>query len=132
MWENRYRNYNGIRCLITLDGTDFRIQEPQPFSPKWFSHKFNAAGLRYKLGICIQTGHIVWINGPFAPGKWNGLAIARSNIVHHMEPWEMALADNGYFNCQEKFDTNPSTNALLNYMKETALACHETINQWLK
>ena len=44
----------------------------------------------------------------------------------------MALADDGYFDRQEKFDTNPSTNALLNYMKETALARHETINRRLK
>ena len=38
----------GQRCKITVDGTDFRIQEPAMFDPKWYSHKFRGPGLRYK------------------------------------------------------------------------------------
>ena len=43
----------GNRCLISIDGTDCQIQEPTPFSPKWFSHKFNGPGIRYEVGILI-------------------------------------------------------------------------------
>ena len=60
----------GQRCKITVDGTDFRIQEPSPFDPKWYSHKFRGPGLRYEIGVCIKTGWIVWVNGPFPAGAW--------------------------------------------------------------
>lgn len=34
--------------LVSLDGTaDCIIQEPYPFIPKWYSHKFHRPGLRY-------------------------------------------------------------------------------------
>ena len=46
-------------CRISVDETDFRIQEPKPFSKKWFRHKFNGSGLRYKIGIEITTEWIV-------------------------------------------------------------------------
>jgi hypothetical protein len=36
---------NGSKCHVSVDGTDFRIHEPSPFSPRWYSHKFKGAGL---------------------------------------------------------------------------------------
>ena len=30
-----------------------------------FSEKFNGPALKYEVGVCIATGHIVWVNGPF-------------------------------------------------------------------
>ena len=39
-WDNRLREYNGSSCKVSVDGTDFRIQEPSPFSKSWYSHKF--------------------------------------------------------------------------------------------
>ena len=62
---------------MSIDGTNFRIYEPSPFSPKWFSHKFHGPGLRYEVGIAIRTGWIVWINGPYPPGDWPDVRIAR-------------------------------------------------------
>jgi hypothetical protein len=44
---------NGSVCKMTIDGTDCRIWDPMPFSPKWYSHKFKCPGLRYKVGLCI-------------------------------------------------------------------------------
>ena len=55
-------------ALQTIDGTDFKVWEPHPFNPDYFSHKYNHAGVRYEIGICIKTGWIVWINGPFPCG----------------------------------------------------------------
>jgi hypothetical protein len=66
---------------MTLDGTDFRIHEPQPFDRKWYSHKFKGPGVRYEVGVCIQTGHMCWVNGPYPCGEWTDLKIARSCIV---------------------------------------------------
>ena len=37
---------NGSQCLVTVDGTDFRIKEPQPFDSKWLSEKFNGPGVK--------------------------------------------------------------------------------------
>ena len=62
---------------MTIDGADFQIQEPSPFNPIWFSHKFNAAALRYEVGVCIQTGWIVWTAGPFPAGDFPDLEIFR-------------------------------------------------------
>ena len=81
-WENRCNDDNGSRCLVSIDGTDFRIEEPTIWDPKWHSQKFNGPGLRYEVGVCIQTGDIVWINGPYPPGEWNDLQIALDELVY--------------------------------------------------
>ena len=59
MWDNRKKCDSGKDCLISVDGTDFKIKEPTPFSPMWCSHKFKGAGLHYEVGVCILTGEIV-------------------------------------------------------------------------
>ena len=74
-WENRYHGYRGRSCLVMVDGTDFWICELEPFTKDFYLHKFAKAGLCYEVGVCIQTGLIVWINGPFAVGKYNDITI---------------------------------------------------------
>jgi hypothetical protein len=95
-WQNRFRGDRGKTCKVTIDGTDFRIEEPTPFSSNWFSHKFNGPGVRYEVAICIQTGDIVWINGPFKAGKWSDMKIFRRSLKQKLAPGEMVEADNGY------------------------------------
>ena len=69
----------GNDCLVSVDGTDFEIQEPWPYhrlhSRMWFSHKFKGPGLRYEVGLSILGGEIVWIGGPYACGLWPDLKI---------------------------------------------------------
>jgi hypothetical protein len=64
-----------------------------------FSHKLNSAGLRYEIGITIQTGDLVWTNGPYPCGNWPDLRIARNGICDELDPgkniWEMADTDMG-------------------------------------
>ena len=69
-WEYRFHGYHGGSCLVMVDGTDFWICEPKPFTKDFYSHKFVKAGSHYEVGVCIQTGLIVWINEPFAAGKY--------------------------------------------------------------
>lgn len=64
-WENRLLGATGDFCLVSVDGTDFRIYERHPFWSGWFSHKFKGPGVRYEVAVCIKTGDVVWINGPF-------------------------------------------------------------------
>ena len=67
--------YCGGSCLVTVDGPNFWICELKPFAKDYYSHKFAKAGLCYEVGVCTQTGLIVWINGPFAAGKYNDITI---------------------------------------------------------
>jgi DDE superfamily endonuclease len=83
---------------VTIDGTDFKIREPRPFSSKWYSKKFHGPSVRYEIGICIQTGWIVWVNGPFPCGEWPDIKIAMEDVVYMFEEDtdERAVADRGY------------------------------------
>jgi len=67
---------------MTVDGTDCMIEEPVPFSPKWYSHKFHGPGVRYKIGAGVQTGWIVWVNGPFPCGEWSDRSLKISSMVY--------------------------------------------------
>ena len=107
VWENRFLSDNGSQCKITVDGTDFRIMEPQPFNARWLSEKFNGPGVKYEVAINIQNGWIVHINGPYPCGEWHDLTVARDELCHKIsdspDKNEMALADGGYQDGYEFF-----------------------------
>jgi len=131
-FSHRFLLDNGSYCLITLDGTDFRIQEPTPFDPKWYSHKFKAAGVRYEVGICIQTGQIVWVNGPYPCGEWSDLRIARDRILYELRENEWIVADGGYNDAGIFFKTPTGLNNEDQRMKGKARARHECVNRRFK
>ena len=95
-WENRFHGYHGRSCLVMVDGMDFWICEPKPFAKDFYSHKFAKAGLQHEVGVCIQTGLIVWINGHFVVGKCNDITIFQSKMIYELLDWEMVEADQGY------------------------------------
>jgi len=117
---------NGSQCLVSVDGTDFKIQEPAPFDKKWYDFKFNHAGVRYEIGICIQTGWIVWAYGPFPAGKYPDLKISKKAILNKLSEGEKLLADSGYSN--GFFVTPTGLQNDREYMKHKARARHETCN----
>ena len=90
----------GNDCLMSVDGTDFRIAE---HGKKFYSFKFKKSALRYEVALCILTGDIVWINGPYEPGVWNDIAIFRDGIMHHLEDGERVEADDGYLGEAPKY-----------------------------
>jgi hypothetical protein len=47
----------GNKVLVTLDGTDMPVE--MTFSEKFMSHKFKGNGLKYEVGVCIATGHVI-------------------------------------------------------------------------
>lgn len=68
-WDNRFLGWDGsTSSLVTVDGTDCRILEPSPYSPIWWSHKFNGAGVKYEVCVNIKTGNIVNISGLWPAG----------------------------------------------------------------
>src|SRR5687767_9700831 len=127
-WENRYIADNGSVCKVSVDGTDFGIYEPQPFSPHWYSHKINAAGVRYEVGIAIHTGWIVWIHGPFPCGEWSNLRIMRETIIYALDTDEYLLGDGGYNDRRNYTVTPTGINNYLEHMKSVVRARHETCN----
>jgi len=54
----------GNDCLLSVDGTDFRIE--LGYSKPFWSYKFKKSGLRYEVWLCILTGDICWWSGPYA------------------------------------------------------------------
>ena len=51
--ENRYKGDDGGNCLLSVDGTHFRIQRR---GEEFYSHKFNDSGLSYELALSIKGG----------------------------------------------------------------------------
>jgi hypothetical protein len=133
--SRRFENNNGSRCLMSVDGTDFMTFEPgAAFDPKWLSYKTNGPGLRYEIGVCIQTGCIVWINGPFPAGGWNDIRISRDSLIYELEPWELVISDGGYGG-QYHLQPDPAAKASrcpFERMKAKVRARHETINRLFK
>ena len=123
-----------MNCLVTVDGTDFKIRQPAPFSTRWYSQKFHGPGLRYEVAVSIQRGEIVWINGPFPPGEWNDISIFRRNIMGMLGSDERVEADWGYQ--EEPYNVNlphedygcPTTRAI----KSNCRHRHETVNRRFK
>ena len=132
IFENRFKRDVGNDCLMSVDGTDFRIPE---HGRKFFSFKFKKSGLRYEVGLCILTGDIVWINGPYECGLWNDLMIFRNSLLSHLEPNERVEADDGYLGehlkkvkCPKGFANPPQTKR----MQQRVRSRQETINKRFK
>ena len=81
---------------MTIDGTDCPIQEPAQFDTSYYSHKIRKAGVRYEVGVNIQTGDLVWINGPYKCGAFPDLKIFRLKLKNLLDKDEFVKADNGY------------------------------------
>ena len=119
--------------MVTVDGTDFRIQEPTPFSPMWYSHKFKGSGIRYEVAVSIRGGDIVHINGPYACGSWPDISIFREVLIHKLRPGEMVEADRGYRGEPTKIRTPiDAANRRESKRKSRARACQETVNKRFK
>lgn len=132
MWTNRFHEDNGSTCYITVDGTDCPIFEPTPFDRMWYSHKFHGPALRYEVGVCIQTGWMVWKNGPYPAGAWSDLKIARDNLLKQLLSTEKVLADGGYRDGGVFCETPSGLNNSDQKMKAIARSRHETLNRRLK
>ena len=91
----------GNYCLVSVDEVDFEITEPYPYDREWsrrcFSPKFKGPGVRYEIALCILTGDIVWVNGPFACGQWSDWKFfSEGGLASNLDPNERVEADDGY------------------------------------
>jgi len=118
--------------MVSVDGTDFRIYEPTPFSKQWYSFKFRAAGVRWEVGVSIFTGDIVWINGWFPCGAWPDIKIFRNDLLAKLlETNEMVEADRGYRGEPDAINVPDGDNAPVDE-KDQVRGRHETVNKRFK
>lgn len=115
-------------CFCSLDGVDFKILEPQPFNPLWFSHKFKGPGLRYEVGLNIRTGDMVWAFGGYPCGEYTDLKLSRELYVLSINHGEKTLADRGYKD--DKFFILPNNQNII--LHHQIMARHETVNKRLR
>ena len=132
MWDNRYLGNIGNKALVTLDGTDMPVE--MKFSEKFMSHKFKGNGLKYEVGVCIATGHVVWVHGPTRAGQ-NDITLARQAFVSFLNDDEMAVADSGYRGEMQHIKTPDLMHFRSGeefYDASVARSRHETVNARFK
>ena len=138
VWENRKFNDRGYDCLVSVDGVDFEVNEPYPYdrvwSKRWFSPKFKGPGVCYEICVCILTGDIVWVNGPFACGLWTDWKIfSEGGLKSCLEEGERVEADDGYEAGYPEFVKTKSGIFHGNHdIRNRVRARHETVNKRLK
>lgn len=134
MWENRFQNDASNDCLVSVDGTDFRFHQKEPFWKGWYSHKFKAPALRYEVAVCIKTGHIVWIHGPFPAGAWSDITIFRHALINQLEEGERVEADLGYRGEAPRYIKIPDARNRdeVERMRAIVRLRHETVNKRIK
>ena len=118
--------------MSSVDGADFRFQA----SGKWaYSYKYKKSGLRYLVALCIKTGDIVYLDGPFPPGDMNDLSCFRWAMKGFLDEDKRVEADDGYvgeapacIKCPKSF-TNDQTKLA---MQSRVRSRHETVNKRMK
>jgi len=134
-WENRHRCDTGKKAKVSVDGTDFRLPQQHP-KKRCFSHKakMKCSGCRCKVAVCIQTGDIVWINGPFPCGAFPDITIFRRGLKQKLlQAREKAQADLGHRGepntviIPNDFDSDATKK-----LKADVRARHETVNKRFK
>ena len=134
-FENRKKGDVGNDCLLSVDGTDFRIA--MGYSKPFWSYKFKKSGLRYEVGLCILTGDICWWSGPYAPGTWNDLTIFRDSLVSMLEPGERCETDRGYqgsaptyVKCPGVLEADPNTAEIQQRVRSRQETVNERFKNW--
>ena len=119
-----------------MDGTDCLIKHQSPVHReriKYYSYKFCGLGVRYKIAVCIQTGDIIFVNGPFSAGRWPDISILWQNLMYCLLPGERVEVDARY--CGEPKKCCLPGNFVLRddlAVKDCARVCHKTVNGPLK
>ena len=133
-FEDRKIGDIGNDCLLSVDGTDYRLA--MNYRREYYSYKFKACGYRYEVGLNIITRDICWWHGPFACGTYNDITIFRSALQHHLEHGERVEADKGYSGAAPQYVKCPGalvkTDPEMVAMQSRLRSRHETCNNRLK
>lgn len=124
----------GNTCKVTIDGVDCFVEGS---NKAFYTKKLNKSAIRYELGVCIRTGDLVWIHGPFPCGDWNDLSIFRSAMKSQLPPGECVEADDGYIAEDPQVVRAPGAARFMedkhwHKKRGKARRRHETVNQRIK
>lgn len=131
LFENRYIGDQGHDCLLSVDGTDFRIPLVHNDIKAFWTYKFKTCGLRYEVGLSILNGDICWTNGPKPPGLWNDNMIFQNLLAQMLDHNERVEADDGYIGSAPQYVKCPGNIANEEERRELQQRVrnrHETVN----
>ena len=136
IWANRLEGDTYDRCLVTVDGTHFRIKnrinkQTGNYIKAWYSHKFRAAAVCYEIAVCIKTSDIVFINGPF-PAATNDISIFRYKLRDMLSLFEKIMGDRGYRGDSACLTPLQAINCQHKRSMAALRARHETVNRRFK
>jgi DDE superfamily endonuclease len=121
--------------VASVDGVHCQIMEPRKIpSSKWYSKKFNKAGLTYEIGVAIYHDKIVWINGPFPAGENDKKVFDKpEGLANKLKEGQQVIGDEGYRGRPDKASTrNAFDGQEVKDYKRRVKARHETVNSRLK
>jgi hypothetical protein len=131
-------NFGEDIWALTVDGTHCWIREPQhptwSQDSKWYSHKFNKAGVNYKLGILISQNRLVWMNGPFKAGHNDVTIFTEKGLKKKLRATgKKAIVDGGYSGHTQQISTpNRNDSKQVQKFKGRALKRQEKFNGMTK
>jgi hypothetical protein len=114
----------GQDCLMSINGTDFRIpQTGKATTGNWFaSHKCTGkSALRYEIGVSILGGNLVWIQCPYPAGQFTNIKIFNNVLWQFLEPGKRVKANNNYVGATNKIKC---PNNLCNPVKNKGMQSH--------
>ena len=97
-----------------------------------FSFLLQASGVRYEVSLCIQTGMICSVVGPYPCGAWPDINIYRYWLRHQLNEGEQIEADAGYRGEESIRDPDDCHTWGEWQMKFNVRARHEHVNQRFK
>ena len=119
-----------------MDGTDFLCMPPNDGDCRrsWWSHKFKKPAVRYEVCVSIQSGDIVWVNGPWRAGRYPDISIFREGGLKDLleASDERAKADLGYCGEPLRIDLPLEGTEDMILAKKRARMRHETCNKRFK
>lgn len=132
--ENRFTNGPdpnvGRPCYLSVDCTDCPTFEPHPFNTEMYSHKFNGPALKYEVAVCIRTGYICWINGPFVASE-SDITIFRNGLSNELGN-EVVEADRVYKGLDKAMLPEQGLTSAARKQKSNSRSRQEVVNGRLK
>jgi hypothetical protein len=99
-WDDSIDDPSGPVFVLTVDGIDFRMNEPKhptlPRDSKQCSHKHKHACARYEVGVSVFKPKICWISGPYKGGMPDKEVIKKSGLLDKVPEGKLVIADGGY------------------------------------
>lgn len=117
---------------LIIDCTDCPIEEPQPWTSKWYSHKFEGPAIKYEIATSF-AGDVAWGSEPYRGGK--GDREIFQDRLQGLTPENCVnLVDLGYVKdgLAKVTHIRPTDSAADRKLKKRLLARQETLNGRLK